>query len=465
MLRRKSFVASLLASGAWGALSGGAIGRGSVFSAAALREDLDQLWHALLAVGVYPFATSDRAAVTSRYRETRASLVEPADALSFVLKIAPVFGALNDGHVGVRPDEAFMDALAVPVRCSIDGDATIVLASYENRVEPGSTLLSLGGVPAQRIRDITLAGWGGQTERLRNERFASGSRIVATILAGNPSSFEVRWKTPGGIERHATLPRAAVALPYARSPGYPYSYRGLGDGSIGLIDYRQCVGLETFRGFLHRTFATVRAAGVRAMIVDIRNNSGGNSELNNVLWGYLTTKTFTQFGPVVMRSSEYLKRLYGKSRYVEVYGPETWDARDGTLVTYSQAKIGYITAQPNRLRFTGPVALLIGPRTFSSALDCAIAAKDFGLATIVGEETSEPVETTGELFEFTTRNTAITGSFTTKYFLPPKRTPPGRGVAPDVEVRTTLEDVLAGRDPVLARAVHEFHRGSSAAKF
>jgi C-terminal processing protease CtpA/Prc len=450
MLNRAAFVTSLLAAGATGAANGRA-----VISPAELRHDLDQLWNTLLAVGVYPFATSKREAVASRYREIRDALVEPMDALSFVLRISPLFGALNDGHAGVRPNEAFMDELAVPVRCTVAGADTIVLASHGDVVEPGSVLVSLADVPAARVRDLTLAGWGGQTERLRIERFASASRIVATILANDPERYNVRWTTPAGVAKHATLPRAAIAMPWSRSPVGPYTFRTAGDGAIGVIDYRLCVGLSSFQTFLRQTFGLIRSNRIRAVVVDIRNNSGGDSDVSNELWKYLTSKTFTQFGPIVMRSSDYLKALYGKSKYVDIYGIETWDAPDGTLITYSQSKIGFISPEPNALRFTGPVALLIGPRTFSSALDCALAAKAYGLATIIGEETSEPAATTGELFEMSTRFAGITGSFTTKYFTPPKPMPPGRGVVPDIEVKTSLSDTIAGRDPVLDRAIHE----------
>jgi C-terminal processing protease CtpA/Prc len=455
MLNRSDFIASLFAASAGVRIGAGLLGTRPALQPSLLRHDLDQLWNTMLAVGVYPFATSDRGAVTKRYRATRNTLTNPLDALSFVLKISPIFGALNDGHVGVQPDAAFMDALAVPVRCTpVDRDL-IVLASADDVIEPGSTLLTLAGIAADRIRDVTLAGWGGQTARLRIERFASASRIVSSILANDPAHYDVRWRTTAGTERRATLPRAQVPMPWARGNGVPYAFRTAADGSIAMIDYRQCIGLSSFRTFLQRVFSEVRSARMRAVIVDIRNNSGGDSELNDELWQYLTAKTFTQFGPVVMRSSDYLKQRYGKSRYVEIYGPEAWDAPNGTLITYPQSKIGFIHPRDNALRFRGPVALLIGPRTFSSALDCAIAAKNYGLATLIGEETSEPVNTTGEVIKIGTRFSGITGSFTTKYYRPPKPAAPGSGVIPDIEVRTTLDDTIAGRDPVLARAIHE----------
>jgi C-terminal processing protease CtpA/Prc len=65
-------------------------------------------------------------------------------------------------------------------------------------------------------------------------------------------------------------------------------------------------------------------------------------------------------------------------------------------------------------RFMGRVYLLTSAGTFSSGMSCATAAKDYGLATIVGEETGEPVVSAGELFEFHTPNVGLLVFLTTK---------------------------------------------------
>lgn len=62
----------------------------------------------------------------------------------------------------------------------------------------------------------------------------------------------------------------------------------------------------------------------------------------------------------------------------------------------------------------GRVYLLTSAGTFSSGMSCATAAKDYGLATIVGEETGEPVVSAGELFEFHTPNVGLLVFLTTK---------------------------------------------------
>jgi C-terminal processing protease CtpA/Prc len=173
--------------------------------------------------------------------------------------------------------------------------------------------------------------------------------------------------------------------------------------------------------------------------------------LNNDLWSYVTDKPFAQFGGSYRRVSDRLKREYGEAKYVDIYGTDAWAAKDGTVL----GGPGYdlVHPGPNPLRYHGPVYLLIGTGTFSSALSCATAARDFGLATIVGEETAEPVNTTGEIYVGRSPAVGLSFAFTTKLFLGPKPRPDGQGVLPDMRIMPSEDDIRSGRDPALAYSV------------
>jgi hypothetical protein len=80
------------------------------------------------------------------------------------------------------------------------------------------------------------------------------------------------------------------------------------------------------------------------------------------------------------------------------YFPPAWFMRDGSLLTQDHKWIATVRPKSNGLRYDGPVYLLVGLGTFSSALACAQEAKDYKLATLVGEETGEPLDTIGFTF-------------------------------------------------------------------
>ncbi len=150
------------------------------------------------------------------------------------------------------------------------------------------------------------------------------------------------------------------------------------------------------------------------------------------------------------KSSDRLKREYGHDQYVAIYGDKAWNAANGVVIE-GRAKPDEDLIVPESLpvRYDGPVYLLISTRTFSSAMSCALAAKDYGLATIVGEETGEPVNSTGEVYTLTTPSIGLRAYLTTKVFFPPKPQPIGQGVLPDVSISATPEDRAAERNPAL----------------
>jgi C-terminal processing protease CtpA/Prc len=242
-----------------------------------------------------------------------------------------------------------------------------------------------------------------------------------------------------------------VAKQRSKANSAAYTFARLAGGRVGYLDYRRCEDIVAFKEFLRATFRSIALHSIDGLVIDIRRNGGGASSLNNELWQYVTNKPFTQGGDMTMRVSDRLKREYGFGRYNSVY-PLAWFRPNGSTLTLRVGSLGMTRPGRNDLRYSGPAYLLIGTRTFSSALLCAVAARDFGLATIVGQETGEPVNSTGEVYSGRSPRVGLEFGFTTKFFTGPKPRPNMHGVIPDVTIVPTKDDIRAGRDPVLAYA-------------
>jgi hypothetical protein len=186
------------------------------------------------------------------------------------------------------------------------------------------------------------------------------------------------------------------------------------------------IGTEPFRTSSRPALMTALARAESACaqrcsedeFYDVRRNGGGNSRVNDELFAFVTQKPYRQYGGSRTRVSERLKREYGYEKYVQYYGLEAWQKKDGDIVVWAADQLRPPRDEPGR--FDGPAYLLTGTRTFSSAMACASAAKAYGLMTL-----------------------------TTKVWLPPEPLPENSGVVPDIVVRTTRADRRAGRDPVL----------------
>jgi C-terminal processing protease CtpA/Prc len=105
-------------------------------------------------------------------------------------------------------------------------------------------------------------------------------------------------------------------------------------------------------------------------------------------------------------------------------------------------------------RFDGPTSLLIGERTFSSAMLLADAARTYDLMLTVGQPTGGVPNALGDIGPFTLPNSRIVVAFSQKLFIRASGDESDLGpVRPHIEVAP-----LAGNDATLERAVIEIRR-------
>ena len=99
----------------------------------------------------------------------------------------------------------------------------------------------------------------------------------------------------------------------------------------------------------------------------------------------------------------------------------------------------------------GKLHALVGPGTFSSGLLAAIKLRSDLNAFIIGEPPGEKLNSYGEVRQLSLPNSHLAVRYSTKYFRLVKDDE--AGFEPDLVVRPSIADWLAGRDPVLEAAI------------
>jgi C-terminal processing protease CtpA/Prc len=162
-------------------------------------------------------------------------------------------------------------------------------------------------------------------------------------------------------------------------------------------------------------FARLHETGSRGLIVDLRSNGGGNSLLGDILLAFITDKPYRPFARQELRASPecraYYTRIYSKDDY---WNRAMASVRDGERAAWWAEPH---RPQPTKLRFTGPVAVLIGPGTFSSANILANAIQDYGLAELIGRDTAETPNNFGMPCPVVLPHTLITLDVPSNYFV------------------------------------------------
>lgn len=179
---------------------------------------------------------------------------------------------------------------------------------------------------------------------------------------------------------------------YLRNPGLNYWYEYLPEHKTVYFQYNSCANMEekSFSAFSRDLFRLVEENDVDRLIVDLRNNGGGNS--------------------LVM-----------------------------------QPFISKIRA--SALNHEDRLFIVLGRRTFSSALLNALELRNSTQATFVGEPTGGRPNHHGEVRTLFLSNIGITVGYSTKYFRYSREDTDS--MVPDVIIEPSIASFAAGRDPVV----------------
>jgi C-terminal processing protease CtpA/Prc len=154
-------------------------------------------------------------------------------------------------------------------------------------------------------------------------------------------------------------------------------------------------------------------------VIDVRENGGGDDPpWQQALMEHITTTPYVQVSAYAVRVTAENARA----------GESAGDIRH---TAYDKR---FTPTPDNPLRFTGPVYILVGPYSYSSTIQFAVAAQDFGVARIAGEETGGLACQTGKTRLIAMPKTGLTAVSPIIAFTRPSGQGCRRGVVPDVPV-------------------------------
>jgi C-terminal processing protease CtpA/Prc len=279
--------------------------------------------------------------------------------------------------------------------------------------------------------------------------------------------YEIAFTPP---EAEQTLTASIAGLPYGeiqrrrseradRGSARSFAFHPDPETKTGVLDVTQFSAQEEFALFLSETFAEIRDQRFDRLIIDLRQNGGGSTNVSNELLRYITDEPVRNFARYDLKVSRQIKRYLKQQaprwmywlplQYFFSEGRLIWGAPEGTTVVMEGE---FIEPGDPALRFSGDLFVFVGPRTFSTAADFAAVVKDFGLGTLVGEETGGLACSFGDTYPFRLPNSQIEVRTSYKYFIRPSGEITEGGIQPDHRMLETAADVAAGRDAAMELA-------------
>ncbi len=417
-------------------------------------EDARYLRETLESIHPDLYFTRDRGESEKQFREIVAELKTRKSWTKKELfgQLAPYVASFEDGHtfLSIMEDfrkHAFQGGKIFPLSIKIDEGEITVTANHANSgPSPGAIIKSINGVSSDELY-ARMAGVIGSKRRAHLEStLSSGFPVYVWALYDFENSCDITYKNQAGVEKTALLTGLSVEQLKAK--------RGDGAGEenlkwslsfprndVALLTINTFAGSlkDEFETFVQKSFERIEASEAEFLIIDLRNNGGGSTELSDYLYSFVSARPFRTFAEVRVKLSEPIKKRLAETR------PEI-DLPEKETVTYKSD----LQAPPERTtRFEGELFVLTGPRTFSTSTDFAAIIKDYGVGEIAGEETGGLASSYGDIYYDRLPNSELKFGVSFKYFLRPAGFDNGRGVIPDI--RISLDGLDNGKeDTVIA---------------
>lgn len=347
---------------------------------------------------------------------------------------------LEDSHTSVLPPWGYFkpgyDMPSIEIQVIDDkfyisrtGDS-VEITSQE--ILPGTEILEIDKTPIQIYFKENILKYYSQGSKQANDA------ILVVYLLNGPQTEKVNLKIRdvNGIVRNVVLSRNS-----ANKDGSPFLYQFVNnifvEQTISVSQLENNILYIKIPNFDNRQIGndfqalidSIDSSTVNGLIIDVRYNMGGNSNVSDKIVQCLIDKPISS---PLMHYPHYIaaNKAWGKD---EIWGMEK------NMIIPREGK-----------RYLGPIVVITNSVTNSTAEDFAIEMKYSGRATIVGQITAGGAGNTLQ-FELPFGGTFNLATF--KATLPDDTEYIGVGMVPDVEVNPTVSDIINKLDNSLKTSV------------
>lgn len=452
----------------------------ATFGADALRADFDDLMDRLERSHFDLYVNRSRRAYRAEHARLR-RLLRPDTSNDDALRIFQRLVAYG------RVAHARIDAASVafrayrtrggrifPLTLRIkDGRAFVMAnASGDARISAGDELLAIEGRPAMAMLDSLWPDVSADTRYMFHSMLEWELPRLLWQRLGPRQSLRLALGTQaGGVRRLAVAALGSQEIAAAELSPAPLtippderSYRVIG-GDVAFLRPGPFYAVEeperpydnrAFCAFIDRAFRDFLQQGISRLIIDLRDNPGGDRSFSDHMISWFATRPFRFASSFRIKVSE--AAVASNQARLAVAGNDPTGASAGLARAYAGARNGdlidlpVLPAEPRSGdTFAGKVFVLINRHSYSNAVNVAALIQDYGFGTILGEETSDLATTLGAMEQFTLARTGIVVGFPKARIVRPNGDLAQRGVIPDAAIDFPV--VETQDDPVLQRAL------------
>jgi hypothetical protein len=447
-----------------------------------LRNDLSLLKSILEANHPSLYWYTPKDSVDFFFNAAISSIKDSLTELQFKNKVSWVVSKVRCGHTAVRSSKQYSKYFSgrritqFPLLLKVWQDSAVVITTAfgnDSVLKRGTIVTSINGRSNSKLLDSMgqLISTDGYTENFKQQLISFNYPFYYRNTFGLDSVYNVNFVDSVGTRKTTTIKnftpvrdtsrrRRMQTLP-ALTKKEIRKYRNLSLRSMTLDTPRNAAFMRistfsdgTLNTFYRKSFKKLRKDGIKNVVIDLRENSGGNVMSSTKLTQYLIDKPFNIADTVAAISRSFQHKKYIKPWFMY------WLSMHLTGRKLSDDRIHFRFFEKHMFKpkskdhFDGQIYLLTGGYTFSAATLITGALKGQKNVTVVGEETGG-----GSYGNSAMHLPVITlPASKVRVVLPlyrlvidkdkPKT---GRGIFPDVEVKPTSSAIRNGVDAKLEK--------------
>jgi C-terminal processing protease CtpA/Prc len=451
-----------------------------VYSPEELKADFAALYAGLKEAHYDLFVNTPKAEFDRLYAAQRASLTRPMTKAQAEIEFQTFVAHGKIAHARISAPDTYetyraAGGPAFPIVLRIAGGRVYVGENLSGLAEvtEGDEIVNLNGRP--------IAHWLARATRhvSADTPYLAGSLLeydFASLLwldAGRIDAFDLELRTTQGKLLKVRVPARTRPEMKAAEAARPKSAVIAGDvrearvlpGGVGYLHPGPFYNFEAganmwdakdFVAFIDRSFQSFLDAKVDRLIIDLRDNPGGDNSFSDPMISWFADRPFRFFKTFNVKVSP--QTVASNQARLDA-APAGADAASKNLADlYAKARPGGVAsldlpwAYPREgKRFTGKVYLLVNRRSYSNTVNVAALVQDYGFGKVLGEETSDMATTYGAMEQFKLPVTGIMVGYPKAHIVRPNGELKPRGVVPDVAIASPI--VEGDRDVVLEKAI------------
>lgn len=340
----------------------------------------------------------------------------------FALLTSKFLNVLNDGHTHVYWDNDKW----LCINLNVVNNKLVTEKGYN--IPEGAEVLSIGGIPVDKIIknvDMYIPAENQSAQIVNHSKYTRQPSILKVSGVKLTDSINVLMNINGKKVTKAVK----LGIPEKTNTQSLSYAEGKREGNTYVFTLRSC----TLGHDLDKTIDDMKAAvadGVNNVIIDVRNNGGGNSDACQKILEALGMEV-PEYGCMVRYSPEAAKQ-------------NGYPVQNG-VDTYQSQSMGKANSKIN-------LYVLTNRKTFSSATMLAVWTSDGKLGKVIGQPSANSPSSYGDIINFKLDNSGIIGSIAHKKFIRPdaskdsiKELVPDTIVPDDKDALNVVMDMINGK--------------------